>query len=93
MTSRTTYNGNDLDKSAQRGESEMKFKKLDSNQHGHIVEVFHAQGWRLGTIAKWHGLFIPSDWRGEKFSPRKTRKEAADVLLQIFELERDEAVA
>ena len=67
----------------------MRFKKIDSNRHGHIVNVITDKGFCIGTIAKWHGLFIPTDWGGNKFAPKNTRKEAANQLEEHFEFERE----
>lgn len=68
------------------------FKKIDENRHGPVVAAFSEFGrFRIGTIAKWHSLFIPSDWRGRELHACKTRNEARRVLQQLFDFERGQA--
>ena len=66
----------------------MKFKKAGENRHGMIVNVITDKGFCIGQIEKWHGLFVPTDWKGGKFQPRNTRKIAAELLEGHFEFER-----
>ena len=70
--------------------NKFQFKKIGENCEGFIVEVSRFGGGKIGTIRKWKGLFIPCDSRiNDEFLPRKTRTEAAEVLDEIFELERE----
>ena len=62
------------------------FKKAGENQHGQIVNVISEKGFCVGSIAKWHGLFVATDWEGHRNNmPFKTRVKAAKALLDEFE--------
>lgn len=63
----------------------MKFRKIDDNRHGPVNRVF-LQGDIVGTVEKWHGLFIAKDCNGEGFGgfSFKTRKEAGEALCRRF---------
>ena len=62
----------------------MKFKKIGENEHGQIVNVFTDQGFQIGSIEKWHDLFVATDWIGEKFTACSTRAIAASRLEEHF---------
>jgi len=64
----------------------MRFKKIDENEHGPIVNVINEGGFVVGTISKWHGLFIAKDWEGSELSrPFRARKRAAEHLVEDFD--------
>jgi hypothetical protein len=70
----------------------MRFKKAGEDTHGPIVNVITDNGFCIGQISKWCGLFIPTDWKGEKLSlPHETRNSAAEQLFEHFEFERGES--
>ena len=66
--------------------SKLKFRKIGSNEHGQIVEVFNEGGFAVGVVEKWHGLFITRDWKHDKTNLRTylTRKDAAKALRDEF---------
>ena len=67
----------------------MRFKKINEDMHGPIVRVLSEHEQDIGTIHKWHGLFLAKDWHGETVSPWpvNTRKEAAELLLEKWTFE------
>lgn len=70
----------------------MKFKKIDEDTHGPVVSVISDKGFVIGSIRKWHGLFITSDWEGNASSlPHETRKAAAEALSEQFEFAADQS--
>ena len=64
----------------------MKFKKTGIDQHGNIANVISDKGFVVGSVSRWHGLFIATDWEGHKNNmPFKTRNAAGDRLVEEFE--------
>jgi len=70
----------------------MRFKKTGDDQHGNIVNVISDKGFIVGSISKWHGLFITADWDGKKNNmPFPTRNAAGESLVEEFEFNANNA--
>ena len=64
----------------------MRFKKAGEDRHGPIVNVITDIGFCIGQISKWHGLFIATNWNGDKISlPSHKRMTAANLLQEHFD--------
>ena len=68
----------------------MKFKKIDENRHGAVVNVITDKGFCIGQIEKWCGLFVPTDWDGSKHQPCNKRNVAAQQMEERFDFARTE---
>lgn len=62
-----------------------KFVKIGENHHGPICSVINDELGTVGSVEKWHGLFICRDTDGDKIGvPFSSRKEAAADLVESF---------
>ena len=62
------------------------FKKVGENEHGPVASVINEKGFIVGSVSKWHGLFIATDWEGNKGNmPFQTRRGAGERLNEEFE--------